>query len=60
VHVICTAVPTEQLGGPAAFEIDRFSSENQSVNVSAGLVQKRAVAERVGVFAEKPDLYAGQ
>ena len=52
VHVIGAAVPTEQLGGPPAFEIDGLPAENQSVNVSAGLVQKRAVAERVGVFAE--------
>ena len=52
VHVIGAAVPTEQLGGPPAFEIDGLAAENQSVNVSAGLVQKRAVAERVGVFAE--------
>ena len=51
-HVICTAVPTEQLSRAPAFEIDGFAGENQSVNVSAGLVQKRAVAERVGVFAE--------
>ena len=58
MHVICTAVPTEQLGGPAAFEIAGFSGENQSINVSAGLVQKRAVAEKVGVFAEKANLHA--
>jgi len=45
-------MPSEQLGGPAAFEIAGFAAENQSVNVSAGLVQKRAVAEGIRVFGK--------
>ena len=52
VHVIGAAVPTEQLGGPPAFEIDGLPAENQSVNVSAGIVQKRAVTEGIRVFGK--------
>lgn len=52
VHVIGAAVPAEQLGGPPAFEIDGLAAENQSVNVSAGLVQKRSVTEGIRVFGE--------
>jgi len=39
---------------------DGFAVGDEVINVKSAFVQKRAVAERVGVFAEKPDLYAGQ
>jgi hypothetical protein len=35
-----------------AFEIDSFAGENQFINVSAGLVQKRSVTEGIRVFGE--------